>query len=432
MKNNKPLFIIALLMNLSSTHAQIYRFTVIAGLSSTTGITDGTNTMIRFHSPDSLSADGGGNLYLVDRGNDTVRQLTEAGTNWISRTIVGKPAVAGMADGTNSAVRLNTPVGLALDTKGNIFITDAGNSTIRELEPSGTNWYSKTIAGTAGIFGSTNGTNGSIRFNQPWGLAVGHAGELYVADVNNNVIRELSHLGTNWVSSTIAGRPGVYGSTDGTNDTIMFNGVADVKIDSAGNLYLSDRTNSTIRKLTRVGSNWVSTTIAGQPGASGNADGINRTIRFNLPTGIAVSRYGEIYVTDTGNARIRKLTGSGTNWVSSTVLDSLGRTAGFSFPVAVDVDFEGNLYVADEGDNTIHMGVLLVPPEFAAVVQTTSTLTLSWATLLNRTYQVQYSDNLNFSNWSVLGTITASNVLTSASDIVGPDQQRFYRVMLLP
>ena len=125
-----------------------------------------------------------------------------------------------------------------------------------------------TIAGLAGVSGAADGTNSAARFYQPSGLAVDGAGNLYVADLLNHTIRKIAPAGTNWVVSTLAGLAGTLGSADGTNDQARFNRPSAVAVDNAGNLFVTDNYNDTIRKLTPVGSNWVVSTVAGLAGAA--------------------------------------------------------------------------------------------------------------------------------------------------------------------
>ncbi len=112
-------------------------------------------------------------------------------------TLAGLAGSAGSANGTNSAARFNGPDGVALDSAGNLYVSDYYNDTIRKVTPVGTNWVVTTLAGLAGSAGSANGTNSAARFNGPQGVAVDSAGNLYVADALNYTIRELTPVGTN-------------------------------------------------------------------------------------------------------------------------------------------------------------------------------------------------------------------------------------------
>ena len=200
-------------------------------------------------------------------------------------TLAGKAGVAGSADGTNSAARFYLPIGVAVDTNGSIYVADGLNHTIRKVTPDGTNWVVTTLAGKAGSPGSADGTNSAARFNLPCYLGLDSAGNVYVPDAGNNTIRKITPDGTNWVVTTLAGRAGVSGSADGTNSAAQFSVPIQVVVDNAGNLYDADSGSSTIRKVTRVGTNWVVTTVAGLAGSTGSVDGTGGTARFNFGTG---------------------------------------------------------------------------------------------------------------------------------------------------
>jgi hypothetical protein len=271
------------------------------------------------------------------------------------------------------------------------------------------------------------------------------AGNVYVSDGNNDTIRKLTLAGTNWVSSTIAGLAGSAGSADGTNSRVRFNGPIAITVDGAGNLYVADHYNFTIRKLTPSETNWVSTTIAGRAGISGSTDGTNSAARFAYALTIAVDGSGHLYVAENGNSTIRKLTPVGTNWVSATIggragfpgsADGTNSAARFSGPGAT-VDSTGDLFIADSGNNTIRKGVPLsivpTPPIFESLLLVNSTVSLTWTASAGRKYQLEYSSDLSSGNWQNSETsITATNGTMSESDPLGMHRQRFYRVVLLP
>jgi streptogramin lyase len=380
---------------------------------------------------------------VADQNNGTIRKLTPVGTNWVSSTIAGLAGHAGSADGTNSAIRFQVGDNLgwvAVDSAGNVFVADWGNDTIRKLTPVGTNWVSSTIAGLAGHGGSTDGTNSAARYSSPNDVAVDSSGNVFVADFGNNTIRKLTPVGTNWVSSTIAGLAGVAGTFEGTNSGARFNGTAGLAVDNAGNVFVADWGNSTIRKLTPVGTNWVSSTIAGLAGSPGHTDGTNRASRFNFPNGIAVDIAGNVYVADSQNNTIRKIMPAGTNWVTSTIgglssrsgsADGTNSTARFFQPDGIRVDSVGNLYVAEYLNNTIRKGVPL--PVFQSVTHTNDRIEFTWSATAGQRLQLQYSSDLISTNWTNLGTtMTATNGTMLGSDTLGTDTTRYYRIILLP
>ena len=248
MRTRSILLAAGILASLSSASAQIYDFTTIAGLATNIGSADGTNSAARFNQPMGVAVDTNGNVYVADMFNDTIRKITPVGTNWVTTTIAGLAEHDGIADGTNSVARFEWPYGVAVDADGNVYVADTLNHTIRKIVPVGTNWVTSTIAGSSGHHGTTDGTNSAARFYQPYGVAVDSGGNLYVADMANDTIRKITPVGTNWVVSTIAGQALNHGSTDGTNNAALFYSPYGVALDSHGNMYVADTGNHTIRQ----------------------------------------------------------------------------------------------------------------------------------------------------------------------------------------
>src|SRR5207302_1125096 len=164
---------------------------------------------------------------------------------------------AGNVDGVGASARFNTPFGVATDSAGNVYVADTFNNTIRKITPAG---VVTTLAGTAGVAGSTDATGAAARFTSPESVATDSAGNVYVADTGNNTIRKITPAG---VVTTLAGTAGVVGSTDAIGAAASFGFPNGVATDSAGNVYVADTLNSTIRKITPAG---VVTTLAGTAG----------------------------------------------------------------------------------------------------------------------------------------------------------------------
>ena len=173
----------------------------------------------------------------------------------------------------------------------------SGNCTIRQITPAG---VVTTLAGSAGSFGSADGTGSTARFNAPSGVAVDSTGNVYVADTFNSTIRQITPAG---VVTTLAGLAGNSGSADGTGSAARFNNPSGVAVDSTGNIYVADTYNSTIRQITPAG---VVTTIGGLAGVEDGLDGLGSAARFSSPSGVAVDSAGDVYVADSGNNRISK------------------------------------------------------------------------------------------------------------------------------
>lgn len=352
------------------TYTTPYAFSTLAGQSSASGSADGTGLGAQFHGPDGIGTDLLGNVYVVDQYNSTVRKVTPSG---VVTTIAGQPKVVGTADGRLGISRLNHPWGLTVDKNANIYVADENNSTIRLITLVSGTWMTTTIAGFAGFPGSVDGTNHGAQFNQPNGLAVDSAGNVYVADYGGHAIRMIKPVGSNWVVTTIAGQPGNPGFADGTNNAALFNNPTDVAVDALGNLFVSDLRNDVIRMITPYGTNWVVTTIAGQPGVTGSADGTNNFAQFYYPNGVAIDGAGNLYVAVFADYTIRKVTPlGGTNWAVTTIgglannsgnANGTGSAARFNHATFLATDRSGNLYVADRDNNTIRRGYpASVPP----------------------------------------------------------------------
>jgi secreted PhoX family phosphatase len=285
--------------------------TTICGLVGTPGSSDGTNSGAQFDRPNGVAIDQAGTLFVADHYNHTIRKIVSAGTNWIVTTIAGLAGVHGNTDGTNGDARFWSPTGIAVDTNDCLYVVDTANFIVRRIEPEGTNWVVSTIAGSVPLGsdpvpGFVDGTNGDAQFNYPDGITIDKTGRLYVADWGNNAIRQILNLGTNWIVSTIAGASGVLGSDDGPGSLATFRQPLDLCVDASGNLYVSDQENDTIRKIVPSPGDWIVRTIAGTPFKQGASDGVNSNALFKLPWGITVNSAGELYVADNGNQTIRK------------------------------------------------------------------------------------------------------------------------------
>jgi hypothetical protein len=274
--------------------------TTLAGLSGTSGGADGVGSAARFDTPRGLVLDAAGNLYVADTFNGTIRKITPAG---VVSTLAGLAGSTGGTDGTGSAARFGGPTGLAIDPAGNLYVADPPIKTIRKVTPAG---VVTTLAGLAGSIGSTDGTGSAARFNQPYALALDTAGNLYVADGGSNAtLRKLSPAG---VVTTLAGLAGSFGSADGSGSAARFGDPRGIAVDAADNIYVSDRSNHNIRKVTLAGD---VTTLAGLALSPGNADGTGTAARFNRPLGLAIDAAGNIHVADSVNQAIRKITPAG-------------------------------------------------------------------------------------------------------------------------
>jgi len=254
--------------------------TTLAGLAGSWGSTDGTGSDARFMRPMGVAVDSTGNVYAADTFNQTIRKVTPEG---VTTTLAGLAGSNGSADGTGSAARFAQPFGVACDAAGNVYVADGLNHTIRKVTPAG---VVTTLAGLAGDRGSADGT-GTARFDVPSSVTVDSADNVYVSDLRNQTIRKVTPAG---VVTTLAGLAGVPGGADGTGNHARFNRPFGVAVDSTGNVYVAEESNHTVRKVTPAG---VVTTLAGLAGSYGSADGTGSAARFYGPEGMAVGRFGQ-------------------------------------------------------------------------------------------------------------------------------------------
>ena len=307
--------------------------TTIAG-SDVAGSVDGAGTSAQFTGPAGIAVDGMGNIYVSD--NNKIRKITSAG---IVTTLAGTD-LAGYADGAGALAQFNYPRGLSVDIAGNIYVADTNNHKIRKITTTG---IVTTLAGSSNGF--ANGTSSVAKFDSPKGIALDLLGNVYVADTNNHKIRKISTAG---LVSTFAGS--INGSTNGTGAAAQFSYPTGITVDSSGNLYVADNATNRIRKITSTG---VVTELAGS--SYGYLNGTGTSAKFSIPEGLAVNTSGIVYVADTNNNTIRKITASGvvTTFAGSTFKDGTNSNARFNFPNGVATDGLGNLYVTDTDNHRI-------------------------------------------------------------------------------
>ncbi|HEX3385158.1 MAG TPA: NHL repeat-containing protein, partial [Mucilaginibacter sp.] len=314
--------------------------TLVAG-SDSAGYVNGAGNIARFDHPFGITIDQSGNLYIADQGNSLIRKITPA--NVVS-TYAGMYTVMGETNGPDSLSSFRGPFGVATDGSGNVYVADAGNNMIRLISPAG---MVSTFAGT-GVPGSADGMD-TATFNSPMGVAADQAGNVYVADYENHLVRKITSAG---VVSTIAGKAGIPGFTDGADTAARFSLPEALAVDAAGNVYVADTGNDAIRKIAPDGT---VTTLAGS-GTRGNANG--KSASFNSPFGIAADAAGNVYVADSGNNLIRKITpGGAVATFAGNGLRGAGNGAGnssaFNTPAGLAIDATGNIYVSDEGNNQV-------------------------------------------------------------------------------
>jgi sugar lactone lactonase YvrE len=327
----------------------------VAGSGEWKVVQDGQASQAGLYLPTSIALDGAGNIYISDSLHNRIRKLDTAQT---VSTIAGTGAFGYTGDGgpaTNAT--LDTPSGVAVDGAGNIFIADTGNNVIRKIEVA--TGIMRTVAGN-GIQGNSgdNGFATSAELNQPLGVTLDIGGNLYVADTGNNRIRKVdvsSGVMTNFAGSA-DGTPG-YSGDNGPETAAHLNAPNAVAFDLAGNMYIPDALNNVIRKVFATGG---ITTFAGGGTSPIQYGPSALELQLNGPSGVMVDAAQNVYIADTQNQAIRKVFGGASYF---TTIAEFGATAGFFNgknyqqalygPTGMVRDANGNIFFADEFNNMI-------------------------------------------------------------------------------
>ena len=300
-------------------------------------------------SPGGVAVDGGGNLYIADSTNHRIRKVDSTGT---ITTIVGTGGGGDSGDGGPAGqAKLYYPRGVAVDSGGNLYIADAGNNRIRKVDSTGT---ITTIAGTGdGGFDGDEGPANQAWLSGPGGVAVDGGGNLYIADTGNNRIRKVDSTGT--ITTIVGTGDRGFGEDGGPAVQAWLDTPLGVAVDSGGNLHIADTTNNRIRKVDSTGT---ITTIVGTGDRGFGGDGHPaHQAWLSGPGGVAVDGEGNLYIADTSNHRIRKVDSIGTiTTIAGTGTGRFGRFSGdggpavqarLDRPLGVAVDGGGNVYIAD-------------------------------------------------------------------------------------
>jgi sugar lactone lactonase YvrE len=320
--------------------------TTLAGKSGLPGATDATGISAQFNGPNGIATDGT-NIYVADTANNVIRKIVIS--SGAVTTVAGSGA-ASSVDAPGTLASFNGPKGITTDGT-NLYVADTGNNTIRKIDSSGA---VSTVAGS-GAIGSTDNLTGTLAtFHLPSGIT-SDGTNLYVADTANHLIRKIV-LASPFAVTTVAGT-GTAGSFDALGTSASFSSPIGITSDGT-NLYVADTANHLIRKIVLT-SPFAVTTVAGSAGVSGITDGTTAA-RFNFPQGITTDGTN-LYVADRANHLIRKISGAAVSTVAGTVVagvgtagsaDGTGANASFSSPIGITTDGT-YLYDADSGTSTI-------------------------------------------------------------------------------
>jgi uncharacterized protein (TIGR03437 family) len=313
--------------------------------------------------PVGIFVDKSGNLFIADQNNNVIREVTTDGN---IKTIAGNHTLGYTGDnGAATSAELNKPLGVTLDSSGNVYLTDSGNEVIRKFTVGGN---ISTIAGSyiianqlygfpTGGYQPDNGVAANAYLNTPVAVAVDASGNVYIADTLNHIIRKVN--GTS--ISTIAGQATQSGGNDtGTNALqAHLNSPRGIAVDASGTLYIADTNNNKVLKL----SNGALTTVAGTGTAGFSGDGGPANLaQLFAPRAVAVDSAGNVYIADYTNQKIRMVS---TNGIITTIAGNgksgyggdggPGTSATLSQPSGLAVDSKFNVYVADTNNNVIRI-----------------------------------------------------------------------------
>ncbi len=333
----------------SFAQQRFYTISTVAGIYP---IGDGgPATSALLYSPSGVAVDSAGNLYIADTDNHRVRKVTPDG---VITTVAGDGAAGFRADGVPAAsARLSGPRAVAVDGAGNLYIADRGNDRIRRVTPAG---IISTVAGGGGPrgFGGDGGPATRAQLNLPENVAVDAAGNLYIADTGNHRVRKVSPDGV--ITTVVGTGTAGFNSDGGLGPQTQLNGPNDVAVDAFGNLYVADRNNHRVRRVTPAG---IVSTYAGNGTAGSAGDNGPATLaQLNFPDGVALDADGNLYIPVVGFIRkvspagiITTVAGMATEGFSGD--GGSARSAQFDNPVDGAVDAAGNLYIADNRNHRI-------------------------------------------------------------------------------
>ena len=420
----KAYFILSFLLLPGSSLLNAEAIAPVSGASGEAGHQDGTGRGARFNDPMGLARDTQGNLYICDARNHVIRKVAPGG---IVTTLAGRPGESGALNGLGSAARFHFPADIAIAPDGTLYVADSGNHCIRAIAANGT---VTTLAGNLGsaddinvnygeaftsVAAQLDGTGSAARFNGPSGIAYAPAGFLYVCDTGNQTIRKINLNGS---VTTLAGKAGEWGTTDGTGTSARFSSPMGICIGATGDLYIADSMNHTIRRITPQA---VVSTYAGNSLEAACKSGPRLQARFCEPTDIAPHPDGGFIICESfGNALFR---------VAADGNVSLFADHTLSHPNSAVCDAIGNVYVAD----TFNQEVRLIIEKFRSSIERiggTNQLTITWDSIPGRTYQLQILVNQAWID-APPAPVLATGEETSVTFPMPQEKTGIYRIMLL-
>ena len=344
---HRLLYLLIVLLALDFTNkaaAETYNFTTLAG-SGSNGSMNGSGSTAQFNAPWGIAVDSAGNVYVSEGGGSGLslppsHLIRKISPTGVVSTLAGSLGSSGLVDGQGTNAKFSYPRGLAVDSEGNVYVADSGNNAVRKITPSG---LVSTVA---------------TGFSLCSALVLDGTGNMYVTDSNSSTIKKVNIATGNVI--TIAGSN--MGYKDGTGAAANFSGPSGICISKPGTLIASEYYNNTLRSI-NLATNEV-TTLAGLGQSAGSMDGTNSAAKFSGPMGIASDNTGNTYVADYNNHTIRKVYSSGTvstiGGIAGTAdfKDGLSGLAKFNFPATLALDKDGNIYVADMLNNRVRKGSL--------------------------------------------------------------------------
>ncbi|MCX6396057.1 MAG: PxKF domain-containing protein [Propionibacteriales bacterium] len=331
-----------------------YALLFVAGTGTAGAPTAGPATSSNLFNPYGVAVDGSGNVYIADTVNNRVEKVTPGGQLSV---IAGTGDTGAPTEGPATSSNLDLPIGVAVDGSGNVYIADYGNNRVEQVTPGG---QLSVIAGTSSQGAPTAGPATSSNLNSPAGVAVDGSGNVYIADQGNHRVEQVTPGGQ---LSVIAGT-GVAGApTAGPATSSNLDNPTGVVVDGTGNVYIADGRNNQVEKVTPGGQLSV---IAGTGAAGAPTAGPATSSNLRTPFGVAVDGSGNVYIADTSNHRVEKVTPGGQLSVIAGTGAAGAPTAGpatssnLSYPTGVAVDGTGNVYIADFGNHRVEK--LVAPP----------------------------------------------------------------------